>query len=133
MAGEARVSRWRIVATVWLFLTAIAAGAIGAVALHQAIATWSPLEQALAGAYVPAFTATVIRQAPMYPWALGGLTFVVTVAGIALWRSSRSPESRTWAATWLAGFLLAIAAVLPMQFLVGYFVLPRVAAAALAA
>jgi hypothetical protein len=127
------VAKWRVWATVWLFLVALGIGAITAVALQQVVVAWWPFDAGYGGAYVPAYTATIVGQAPRLPWYLGAATAATALSGLGLWRSRWTLEARLWAAAMLAGLLLALSAALLQAVLVGLFVLPKIANAALAA
>lgn len=133
MTETPSIARWRVWATVWLFLVALGIGAVTTVALQQVVATWWPFDAGYAGAYVPAYTAAILRQAPWYPWYLGVATAAVATAGLVLWRSRWTLEARLWATAMIAGVLIALSAVLVQSLLVGLFVLPKLANAALAA
>ena len=130
MTGLSSAAKWRVWATVWLFVVAVATGAMTAVVLHHAVIAWWPFDPGHAGPYVPAYTAAIVRQAPLYPWYLGVATALVALAGLALWRSRWALETRLWAAAGISGLLLAVAALCLQSVLVGLFVLPQVANAA---
>jgi hypothetical protein len=117
----------RIGLTLWIYFTSLVALAISAGHLNLAIELYSPLAANHLGPRAPLFTQEVISAAPHYPLYLaiaGGLSLL---AAAYFWRSSRPTETKTFAVTLVAAINLALAAVIPPMFYIGYFVIPKAA------
>ncbi len=113
--------------TIWIYLSSLIALAVSAGHLNLALEIYSPLEATHLGPKAPMFTQEIIRAAPRYPFYLAGAGVVSLFAGLYFWRSDRPTETKTFAVTFIAAVNLALAAVIPPLFYIGYFIIPKAA------
>ena len=117
----------RIGLSIWIYFCSLIALAVSAGHLSLAIELYSPLAANHLGPRAPIFTQEMILAAPRYPLYLAAAGALSLVGAIYFWRSRRTTEAKTFAVTLIAAFNLAIAAVLPPLFYIGYFVVPKAA------
>jgi hypothetical protein len=113
--------------TIWIYFSSLIALAVSAGHLNLALELYSPLTATHLGPQAPMFTEEVIRAAPRYPLYLEAAGVVSLIAVLYFWRSQRPADTKTFAITLIAAVNLALAAVIPPLFYIGYFVIPKAA------
>ena len=117
----------KIIVGVWIYLCGLIGAAVTGGLLSQVLDVFPPSQMEAYGPVVPGVARMWSAWLPSAPIVLWLSAAFSVVAGLYLWRSRRSLETRLFSAAVIAALNLFLAMFFTVMLLVAYFYLPRLA------